>query len=381
MPDASSSRSLRRWSIVGALAIATIALLAMARQRVVAARWAAAVALADAQQARLATRTPARLRTIGADPVNAWHHYLAALQALAAKPPAEETALARLRRATAAATGGVPIPFERGFAADLPGVGPLLGLGELAAGRAAERAKAGDLEAALDLLIDGMQFAIDLLESGIAVEEMVGARTLSALLETATGLASAVPRAAALAPRLAAALADADPAIHPTSESVRVDAVLLVRSIDDLDGLFGGSITARLWRYAFSARIAIAAHVHDALALADEFDAVLANPTLPLRQIEELTRRRRSSPNPITRLCAHDLTETTRERLRVIQRLRLLRTALGARLGTPSLSLRDPLGGSFGLEVLEDRVRASSADGESLELPLALAEAAGHRPR
>lgn len=355
------------------MAVTLVGLIA-ARQHAVASRWAEAIAAADALEARLDHHSPARLRPrpVGSTtPTDAWTEYAIAITALEAEPADEAGALAALRRAGDATTAHFPLPWRQGFGGDLPKAVALVRLGEISAAEVDAAVAAHDSERALARLHDGFQLAVDLLGSNVALHEAVGVHVLDAHLAAATALAqtrdtASLDAAPQDAGRLATLLAAVDAAVPLCTDGIRVEGVLVVRSMAQLNELL--PLSFGLWRYAFSSQVAIARHVQACLALAAEVDALLASGGPTDHALSELQARHHASPNPITRLCAQNLSRMLGERLAALTRLRQLRIALAERCNAPTLTLPCPQGGAFRTERAGDLVRVLTPTGESLEL-------------
>lgn len=369
MPGFPRNRRVRLWTCALAVAAVTIVGLIAARRHAVATRWAEAIASADALQARLEHHSPARLRQRPAGstaPNDAWDAYAIAAASLEAVPADDAAALAALHRAGDAPTARFPMPWRQGLAGDLPAAVGLLRLGEISAAEVDAAVTARDPERALAQLGDGFQLAVDLLGANVALHEMVGMNVLGAHHTAATALAQTLDPASAEAERLAALLGAVDTAIPVASDSIRVEGALVVRSMGQMHDLF--PLSLGLWRYAFSAEIAVAVHVRDCLALATEVDALLASGAPTDHALDAFQARQIASRNPITRLCAQNLDRMLGERLAALSRLRMLRIALAECRGAPALTLPCPQGGAFRTEREAGVVRVHAPSGESLEL-------------
>lgn len=368
---------MKTWKILGGIGAALIVAIAAFFawiQSTASRRWAELekkVPLLIAEARGRDPRRPPRAGEPG--PGNAWTDYN---QALAAVKPlnaadlgsfvarqasadrakalaavaAHEGALAFVTSGARKGEGTFPFEFEKGFAADIPGLLQTQNLSNLAVSKARLLLEGGKAKEAGDLLLDILWLAADQGRNTVLIGEMMSSANMALALEELRALAVDEAMKDVDWPEVARVLALLDGTWPSHAESMLNEAVSAAAGLLRTDaGLAFGEGTVGVlgaWRFGFSMRLMIA----DALDTHIELMRRVAEDARSYAEAEavakELDERLKSSSNPIVRIMVPGLASTHRVGFERRAQLRLLRMAVARRLGQ-ALELEDPFGGKL----------------------------------
>jgi hypothetical protein len=292
---------------------------------------------------------------------------LALLEATAA-------AMASLQAGAHSSVATRRIQWERGLGQSIPNLLTTRDLVNTALVHAMRAVAAGAYARAVEVWLDALQYARDTMGEPTLVGEMVGV----ALMHIGAREAPAVPALlqrldrAALA-ELSHGLAVLDSALPQSSRSFETEPLLLVRHFDTLGWSAFEVPLWSAWRYGFSPRLAIVAHVHAALAVVDARQATIGQGRVDFATADRLYDAFRDGRNPVTQRCT--VRSILRDRLGAVASLRVLRMAVQHRLGEPVTPLPDPFGGDLQFVLGADGAASfwSDADKRSTRLELTVA--------
>ena len=371
------------WKILGAVAavlLLGIGLFFAWVQAVAARRWAALEKRVPELIAEARGRDPRRPVLRGeAVPGNAWTDYgpvVAGAKALPkfdlgefmARGPkadrakveavvaANEALLDGVRAGARRAEGTYPLHFEKGFAADIPGLISCHNLTNLAVCKARFLRETGKEAEARDLLLDALQFAGDLGRNTLLIAEMISLAQLGTLFEELKELPPD--------PEFARALAVLDGAFPAHADSMLNEHACMAAGLFGMGhaaladlGETGGMLVA--WRYGFSQRLMFVDAVE---AHRDLLRRMAETSTLPWGELacarREIDASTEASKNPLVRIMVPGLTSSERAGRERRAQLRLLRRYHGE---------AGPLDDPFGAQLLSDGAKVWSVGPDGVD--------------
>lgn len=254
------------------------------------------------------------------------------------------------------AEGTYPVQFEKGFAADIPGLLACRDLTDLAACRARLLRESGKDVEARALLLDALQFSGDLGRNTLLIAEMISLSQLGTLFDELKALPPD--------PELARALGVLDGAFPAHADSMRNEHACMAAglfgmgdaSLADL-GETGGALAA--WRFGFSQRLmfvdTVAVHRDLLLRMAE-------GSALPWGELagaqKEIDAAVRASKNPLVRIMVPGLAGSERAGRERRAQLRLLRRYHGE---------AGPLDDPFGAQLLSDGAKVWSVGPDGVD--------------
>jgi hypothetical protein len=263
---------------------------------------------------------------------------------------AYEGALDFVRSGARRAEGTFPYEYEKGFAADIPGLLETQKLTNVAVSKARLLAEAGKAKEAGELLLDILWLGADQGRNTVLIGEMISSANVALALEELRAMAVDDAMKDVDWPEVARVLASLDAAWPSHGESMLNEAASAAAGLLKADAAtaFGEGTVGALgaWRFGFSTRLMIA----DALDTHIELMRRVAEGSRSYAEAEavakELDERLKSSSNPIVQIMVPGLASTHRVGFERRAQLRLLRTAVARRLGQ-ALELDDPFGGKL----------------------------------
>lgn len=380
--DATHRSRRRLWFVLTGVALTLLVGGLVARHHHVKAQWARMRGLATAALSAYEARDGARPPLYGvARSGNAFDGYARAF-ALASSPelePAREeleallddaaarpdlaawrSALEALHEAARCDRAVSLADVRKGFEMPLLDLPSMLDLVRAACLDGRSRIHAGPPREGLHRLLDALALATDLTTSAVLIEQLVGFAQLQSIATAGFGDATLDRLGADDLQMLAEALQRADDRV-PTCASPSGDVLLWGQQLVGSELRGGADFELPVWqswRHGFSVRLMAAESWLRMHEYAKTMDAAWAE-TWPKRKAryEAYEAELDTRANPFLRLIGgnHKLAE---EQMRTaLTHLRLLRSVVAARLGTP-LELDDPLGtGRLSRQEVGDRVR------------------------
>ena len=372
--------------IVAALFVAIAAFFAWV-QSTASRRWAELEARVPLLVAEARARDPRRPPRAGAPvPGNAWVDYNQAIMAIkpmnaadlgsfvardvkADRAKAEAavatygSALAFLAAGARKAEGTYPFAFEKGFAADLPGLLETQKLGNLAVSQARMLAEAGKAKEAMEPLLDLLWFAADTGRNTVLIGEMISSANLALGLDEIRSMAIDPDAKGVDWPEVGRALATLDTIWPDHGESLLNDAATATVTLakDGPEGAGLGTAGALVaWRYGFSTRLLVVDAMDTHL---DAMRRQAAAKTWPEAEkaAKEIEAELQASSNLLTKILTPGLMSSHRVGFERRAQLSLLRKAVALRAGL-ALELDDPFGGGK-LKSDVDKVWSVGQDG------------------
>ncbi len=273
-------------------------------------------------------------------------------------PPAATTlathsaALQQLRTGARASDGKRQVIWSAGFSHAMTSLLAARNVSNLAVLDAITAAQRGDGESAVHRLLDAAQFARDLMASPLLIEQMIGAaKVVIATREVheKSDLLRHLDRAALDV--FARGLERLDASLPLDARWLESEATLFANV--DLtapragDNPFAG-LALRGWRYGFSARLVLAEHGLQQLAVGARVRALCAERrSVDIAELQSLWREFETSSNPITKMCTPNLKAAWQSRTDALAAVRLTRMACDHARGVPVVALPDPVGGEL----------------------------------
>ncbi len=305
-------------------------------------------------------------------PGNAWDDYAQALAAItglkthelrefvnrtpkADRAKAEATVaafegcLAHVSTGAQRAEGTYPLNYEKGFEANLPYLWGATCLAELTACKARFLAEAKRPQEAISLLLDGLQFSLDLGRNTMLTAEMGSWLILKTVMDELKDVAlDPLVKDVAWAD-LARALERLDEGFPNHGESLLAETAVYAASASQkaMGNLLEHPELWSQWRFGFSGRIVLADAVRTHEAWSRRAAKVCRGTWIDLgRMAGELEGLRQSEKNPILKNNLPNLF-MARAGLERRAQLRLLRMAVGLRASGALKPLEDPFGGKL----------------------------------
>ena len=367
----------RTWKLLCGLAAAVFVVIAVFFawiQTVASRRWAELEARVPVLIAEARARDPRRPPRSGeAVPGNAWTEYSQALTAIKALNAADlgsfvardlkadrakaeaavaayEANLAFLAAGARRAEGTYPYAFEKGFAADMPGLLETQKLANLAVSKARLLAEAGKGKEAMELVLDLLWCAADQGRNTVVIGEMISSANLALALDEIRAMAvdPAVKDVDWTAVGSALMLLDSIWPDH--GESLLNESVTAAAGLgkEDAKALFGEGLgVLSAWRFGFSARLLIADAMDTHVDAMRRLAAAGRSWPESERVAKEVAVEVEGSSNPITRLMTQGMMATHRVGFERRAQLGLLRMAVAIRAGAAPPELDDPFGGKL----------------------------------
>lgn len=225
----------------------------------------------------------------------------------------------------------------------------------------------GRADLAVDVLLDGVQFAGDQARSPLLIGRMIGCALLSITTHEALidgGLLDRIP--AAQLERLAAGMRTLDSSLPSTESAWDGEIVAFVRTVVDADSRASGlslnpTELLAAWRYGFSTRLMCAEYVSDSKRWRDlQTESASWSWSEYRGQYEDFQAELSSEGNGITgvaTLHAPGIEETQRG---ILTLLNMTRCAIEYRLSGEVSPLPDHFGGQLRVSVLDDELLVES---------------------
>ncbi|HEX7901717.1 MAG TPA: hypothetical protein VF950_28415 [Planctomycetota bacterium] len=262
-----------------------------------------------------------------------------------------EGTLALLASGARKAEGTYRVQFEKGFAADLPGLLAAQNLVNLMACKSRFLVEAGKTREAADLLLDGLRFGADMGKNTLLIAEMISIAMLSTMMDELRDLARDPEMKDVDWPGVARALELLDASWPDHAESMLNEGVSAAAGLvkEEMVGLgFGEGAMGALssWRYGFSLRLMIADAVDTHLDCMRRHAAACRSWADSERTGKELDEAVEASSNPIVKITIPGLASSHRAGVERRAQLSLLRMAVALRAGQPLPPLLDPFDGA-----------------------------------